>query len=243
MLFYMNLLFIVIAVSLDGFGVGITYGMRKMRIPFAALFVIMLCSGVIVLIAMMIGQVLRTFISPAVASSIGSVILILIGVFVLCSVIRTNRRGRVATVGAAEFSREEDFSVDEENGMDRKFSEGEAKLGKNFTEHEAVNQLQHFKSVLSDPFQADKDKSGTISVSEAFILGTALALDAFGAGLGAAMLGYSPLITAVLIASMSGLFVFTGIKVGFLLSQNRTIAKLTFMPPVLLICIGLFNMI
>src|SRR5699024_1791332 len=160
MLFYMNLLFIVIAVSLDGFGVGITYGMRKMRIPFAALFVIMLCSGVIVLIAMMIGQVLRTFISPAVASSIGSVILILIGVFVLCSVIRNNRRGMSAKVDTTEFSREDDFLVDEGNGMDRKFSEGDAKLGENFTEHEAVNQLQHFKSVLSDPFQADKDKSG-----------------------------------------------------------------------------------
>src|SRR5690625_3085806 len=135
-----------------------------------------------------------------------------------------------AKVDTTEFSREEDFLVDEGNGMDRKVSEGDAKLGEYFAEHEAVNQLQHFDSVLSDPFQADKDRSGTISVSEAFILGTALALDAFGAGLGAAMLGYSPLITAVLIASMSGLFVFTGIKVGFLLSRNRMVARLTFMP-------------
>lgn len=211
MVFYINLLFIVIAVSLDGFGVGITYGMRKIRIPFKALLVIMLCSGMIVMVSMMIGQLLRAIISPNVASLIGSTILIFIGIFVLFSIVRPSQRKNCEQTVTHD--------VDE-----------------------ATNQLQHFKSVLRDPFQADKDKSGTISVSEAFILGTALALDAFGAGLGAAMLGYSPIVTAVLIATMSGLFVFSGIKIGFLLSKNRMIARLTFIPPLLLICIGLFNL-
>lgn len=211
MVFYINLLFIVIAVSLDGFGVGVTYGMRKIRIPFKALLVIMLCSGMIVMVSMMIGQLLRAIISPNVASLIGSTILIFIGIFVLFSIVRPSQRKNCEQTVTHD--------VDE-----------------------ATNQLQHFKSVLRDPFQADKDKSGTISVSEAFILGTALALDAFGAGLGAAMLGYSPIVTAVLIATMSGLFVFSGIKIGFLLSKNRMIARLTFMPPLLLICIGLFNL-
>lgn len=214
MVFYINLLFIVIAVSLDGFGVGVTYGMRKIRIPFKALLVIMLCSGIIVLISMMIGHLLRTIISPTVASMIGSTILIFIGIFVLFSIVRPGQRKNYEQI-----------------------------LNSKMEVDETANQLQHFKSVLKDPFQADKDKSGTISVSEAFILGTALALDAFGAGLGAAMLGYSPFITAVLIATMSGLFVFSGIKIGFLLSQNRVIARLTFMPPLLLIGIGLFNLI
>ena len=92
MVFYINLLFIVIAVSLDGFGVGVTYGMRKIRIPFKALLVIMLCSGIIVLISMMIGHLLRTIISPTVASMIGSTILIFIGIFVLFSIVRPGQR-------------------------------------------------------------------------------------------------------------------------------------------------------
>lgn len=255
MIFYMNLLFIVIAVSLDGFGVGITYGMRKIRIPFAALFVIMLCSGVIVMISMMIGQMLRAFISPQVASAIGSTILILIGMFVLFSVFRTNRMKKCSTAGEQNESVEQAQNVAlyqevaRQNGVaSSEFPDGrsgntENAHGNHQTfDNTPIDQLKHFKSVLSDPFQADKDKSGTISVSEAFFLGTALALDAFGAGLGAAMLGYAPIITAVLIASMSGLFVFSGIKIGFFLSRNRTIARLTFMPPVLLICIGIVNL-
>lgn len=210
MIYYMNLISIVIAVSLDGFGVGITYGMRKIRISFPALLVIMLCSGVIVITSMLIGNMLRMFISPAITSILGSVILIALGLFVLFSIIRSNKH---------EKQENEDESMD----------------------GETESTFNHFKSVVSDPYRADKDRSGSISVGEALVLGTALALDAFGAGIGAAMLGYSPIITSILIATMSGLFVFSGIKIGFLLSQNKTMAKLTYFPPLLLICIGIFN--
>lgn len=212
MIYYMNLISIVIAVSLDGFGVGITYGMRKIRISFAALLVIMICSGVIVITSMLIGNFLRTFISPEITSVLGSVILIALGIFVLFSIIRSNNIEQV-----------------KENGIE------------NYEEENTESRFNHFKSVVSDPHRADKDRSGSISVGEALVLGTALALDAFGAGIGAAMLGYSPILTSILIATMSGVFVFSGIKIGFLLSQNKTMAKLTYLPPLLLICIGVFN--
>jgi len=213
MIYYMNLISIVIAVSLDGFGVGITYGMRKIRISVAALSVIMLCSGVIVLVSMLIGHVLRMFISPAATSILGSVILIALGLFVLSSIIRSNKN-------------------DNEKRMETIINGNE----------DTDSRLHHFKSVISDPHQADKDKSGSISVGEALVLGTALAMDAFGAGFGAAMLGYSPILTSILIATMSGVFVFTGIKIGFLLSKNKTMAKLTYLPPILLILIGTYNL-
>lgn len=210
MIFYMNLISIVIAVSLDGFGVGITYGMRKIRISFSALLVIMLCSGVIVISSMLIGHILRMFISPAITSLLGSVILIALGLFVLSSIIRSNKN--------------------------------EYKTNKEHKNEEPDSHISHFKSVISDPHRADKDRSGSISVGEALVLGTALAMDAFGAGLGAAMLGYSPMLTSVLVATMSGVFVFTGTKIGFLLSKNETLAKLTYLPPILLICIGIYNL-
>lgn len=209
MIFYMNLISIVIAVSLDGFGVGITYGMRNIRISFLALLTIMLCSGVIVLCSMLVGNILRMFISPAITSVLGSIILIMLGLFVLYSNIRSKKNQQI--------------SHDETNKDENKFS--------------------HFKSVMSDPHQADKDRSGSISVGEAFVLGIALALDAFGAGFGAAMLGYSPMLTSFLVATMSGLFVYSGIKIGLLLSKNKLLAKLTFLPPILLICIGVYNLV
>lgn len=207
MLFYTGLFFLVIAVSLDGFGVGIAYGMRRIRVPLPALLVIMLCSGVIVLTSMTIGSMLTTFISANMAEVIGGVILIGIGLFCLWNVTRAKKE-------------EVDVLVEQKE-----------------------SQLSSFTSVLKEPRTADLDQSGFISIQEAFLLGFALALDAFGAGLSAAMLGYSPLLTAGLIAFMSGLLVFCGTHIGLFLSNNRWVKKLTLLPPFLLIALGIYNIL
>lgn len=205
MIFYMNLISIVIAVSLDGFGVGITYGMRRMKISIGALFVIISCSGMIVIVSMMIGHLLKLFISPTITKVLGSSILIMLGIFVFISIIRPKQM-------------------------------------KQQTDNSSNTKWHHVKTVLSKPIKADKDRSGTISMSEAIALGIALALDAFGAGLGAAMLGYSPWITSLLIATMSGVFVYSGLKLGYLLAGNKILSRLTFLPPFLLIAIGVYNL-
>ena len=46
--------------------------------------------------------------------------------------------------------------------------------------------------ILRKPTVADFDKSGTISAGEA-LLGIALSVDSFGAGIGASLLGMHPL--------------------------------------------------
>ncbi|MBC5637677.1 sporulation membrane protein YtaF [Ornithinibacillus sp. BX22] len=210
-LFYTGLLFLVIAVSLDGFGVGITYGMRRIVVPKSALFIIMMCSGVVVLLSMLIGTVLNSFLSVSVAETIGGVILIVIGLFSLINIIRNQLK---------------QGEIDEE-------------------EHQATTagNFQSFRTVIAKPDKADLDRSGTISLGEATLLGTALALDAFGAGIGAAILGYSPFITPVLIAIMSGVFVHLGIKVGVILSKNKRLERMNFLPPILLITLGVLNLI
>lgn len=203
--FYMGLLLLVIAVSLDGFGVGVTYGMKKTKVPLAALFIIMLCSGIVVLLSMTIGDVLKTFISPNHATMIGGLILIFLGLFSLFNLVRSNTT-----------------KTDTEINNDKR--------------------LNRFRAVLSTPDRADLDASGIISPGEAFLLGMALALDAFGAGLGAAIIGYSPWITAVSVAFMSGIFLFCGIQIGLLLIKNKHMQKLSYLPPIILISLGLFNM-
>ncbi|MEN1967441.1 sporulation membrane protein YtaF [Lentibacillus sp. N15] len=207
MLFYTGLFFLVIAVSLDGFGVGIAYGMRRIRIPLPALLIIMLCSGIIVLISMTIGSVLTAFISAKAAKIIGGMILVVIGLFCLWNVTRSKPE-------------ETNDQIEDKE-----------------------SQLSQFRSVLKEPQQADLDQSGMISNKEAFLLGFALALDAFGAGLSAAMVGYSPFLTAGLIAFMSGLLVYCGTNVGIFLSNNRWVKKLTLVPPFLLISLGIYNML
>lgn len=204
MLFYTGLIFLVIAVSLDGFGVGVTYGIRKIQVPFTALFIIMLCSGLVVLLSMTIGSMLSTLISPHLAKIFGGCILISLGIFSLYNITRAN-------------DDTDDLNKDED------------KRG------------NVFKTVLTNPDQADLDSSGVISTHEALLLGLALALDAFGAGLGASIIGYSPLLTTLFISCMSGFFLFSGIKVGLFLSKSKQLQQMTFIPPLLLIVLGIYN--
>src|SRR5690625_838134 len=166
MLFYTGLLALVIAVSLDGFTVGVTYGMRKIHVPLLALAIIMLCSGFIVLLSMTIGNLLTNFITPQFTTTLGGVILFMLGVFALFQV---KRQGKQRTM---------------------------------------PKEKPPLHKVLMTPKHADLDRSGVITLDEALLLGIALALDAFGAGLGASMLGYAPMLTTLLVASMSGCFVF-----------------------------------
>ncbi|MFD1387127.1 sporulation membrane protein YtaF [Oceanobacillus oncorhynchi subsp. oncorhynchi] len=204
---YTGMLLLVIAVSLDGFSVGITYGMRQIKVPLLSLFVIMFCSGLIVFLSMEVGDFLRSFISPQGASMLGGGILIFLGVFSLISMFRSQETEAV------------------KNG-----------------DHASSNvKFENMKTVLTRPKEADLDKSGIISINESILLGFALALDAFGAGIGAAMLGYSPLITALLTAGMSGLFLFSGIMFGSYLWRIPALQRLSFLPSVFLITLGCWN--
>ncbi|MBE4908234.1 sporulation membrane protein YtaF [Bacillus luteolus] len=96
-------------------------------------------------------------------------------------------------------------------------------------------------NILRKPMVADFDKSGTITGVEAFMLGLALSLDAFGAGIGAALLGYSPWIMATCVAIMSSLFVTLGINSGRTFSESKWIQKFSFLPGVMLIVIGIWK--
>ena len=78
-----SLLFLAIAVSIDSFSVGFTYGLRKMRIPFKAIVIIACCSGIVLLISMLIGSLLTTFLPVSVTDKLGGGILIAIGLWVL----------------------------------------------------------------------------------------------------------------------------------------------------------------
>ncbi len=96
--------------------------------------------------------------------------------------------------------------------------------------------------ILKKPTRADFDRSGTITGLEAVLLGAALSLDAFGVGIGAAMLGYSPLLLASLTALIGFIFLSSGLLVGRIFAHITVIQRLAFMPGVLLILIGILKM-
>lgn len=96
--------------------------------------------------------------------------------------------------------------------------------------------------ILKKPLSADFDLSGTITGIEAILLGLALSLDSFGAGIGAAMLGLSPVFLSLAAAAMSSAFVYAGIKCGVYFSKWRWFEKIAFFPGLLLIIIGIWKL-
>ncbi|TXL65127.1 sporulation membrane protein YtaF [Cerasibacillus terrae] len=213
MLYYTGLLLLIIAVSMDGFGVGMTYGMRQTKVPILAISIIMCCSGIIVFLSMFIGDFLKQIMSPVFADILGGMILIGLGFFSLVNTIQSKKKA----------VSEKTETVKNSSQMNGKFV--------------------HVKTVFTTPEKADLDQSGVISSGEAFLLGLALALDAFGAGIGAAMIGYPPFLTAFSVAIMSGLFLQFGIHIGFFLTRNRYLKNLSFLPAIFLILIGLSNIL
>ena len=96
--------------------------------------------------------------------------------------------------------------------------------------------------ILRKPTMADFDRSGTITGMEAVFLGIALSLDAFGAGVSAALLNYSVAFTTFLVCLLSLSFLFSGLKIGKSFRKYDWLQKYSFLPGIMLIVIGIFKM-
>ncbi|MFC5702335.1 sporulation membrane protein YtaF [Cohnella faecalis] len=223
-----SLLILSFAVSLDGFGVGITYGVRKIRIPAGSIVIISACSGLIILLSMLAGAAMSGWMSPHGASIVGAVILIGIGGWAL-----------------SQFFRNREDEDGDKTTSDAEERHRPAKPAE--TQRPVITlELKLFGiiiQILRKPSAADVDRSGIISAGEAFLLGTALSLDAFGAGIGAGLVGFPPNLTAVLIAAASGTFLWLGTRVGFIAAGWSWVNRLTVLPGIILIAMGIFKLL
>ena len=77
------LLLLGLAVSLDSFTVGLTYGMRKVSIPFKSFVIISSCTFLVLLLAMGLGSFIEVFMSYEAGERLGGIILVGIGIWVL----------------------------------------------------------------------------------------------------------------------------------------------------------------
>ncbi len=219
---YLSLLALAFAVSLDSFGVGISYGLRRIKIPILSILIITSCSAVLVLLSMQLGKYLGGFIGVETANLIGAIILIAIGCWAIIN-LYFNRETKQDESSA-------ETPVEEE--------EAETKDPRPVLNIE-IKTLGLVIRILKKPTAADFDKSGTITGTEAAFLGTALSLDGFGAGIGAALMGYSPWLTAILISFLCTIFILLGLRLGFIYSNVKWLQRMSFIPGILLIIFGI----
>lgn len=240
MLPFLSLAILALAVSLDGFGVGVMYGLRKIRIPLVSIAIISGCSGLVIFTSMQIGAFAAKFLSPAVAKSTGAVILIGIGLWAIVQMWRQrpdNGSADVSDTGpGGTVPGQSAAASDVRTGLSAPTG------GIRTVLRIEMKRLGLVIEILRTPSLADVDRSGYISSSEAVLLGAALSLDAFGAGIGAAFIGYAPLVTAAVIAVSSGLFIATGLRVGLTYADTRWLQRLAVLPGCILIAMGIMKL-
>jgi len=243
----LSLLLLAFAVSLDGFGVGVTYGLRQIRIPLFSIVIIAICSGCVIWLSMLAGGWITSYLSPAVARFLGAFILIGIGCWALVQ-LHLSRKGRSAGEEPPEVARSGGVGgtdgAEEAGGVAG--LDGRAPAAKEALATLVNIELKRFGvviQILRTPQAADVDRSGNISSSEAVLLGLALSLDALGAGLGAAMLGFSPLLTAAFIALASGFFLMTGMRVGMRFASLPSARVFSVLPGLILIVMGITRLL
>lgn len=227
-----SLMFLALAVSLDGFSVGVMYGLRKIRMPLLSVAIISVCSGLIIYVSMQIGVYISRFVDPVYAKGIGGLILIGIGVWAVYQVITEKKESPEQDGAGASLNVEPAAASNVVNGQSTKE-----------ILYIELKRLGLVIQILRTPSMADVDRSGNISASEAVLLGVALSLDAFGAGIGAALIGFTPWLTSAVIALASGAFLATGLRIGYRYSELFWIRRLSMFPGFVLIFMGIMKLL
>ncbi|TGE32096.1 sporulation membrane protein YtaF [Desulfosporosinus sp. Sb-LF] len=215
-------LLMAVALSLDGFGVGLAYGLRRIRIPMSSLIVIALCTVFAMGTSMLFGSWVMLWLRFIPASLLGAVILLALGVFQLSKAI-WNRKREIFPEAVPAMAVTLQMPV-----MEPIFRFQFRFLG-------LVIQ------VLKTPDIADVDGSGGINFRESLLLGSALAMDAFASGIGAAMAGMTLSVVGV-VAITQIMMLRGGQQMAGKIPENWT-AKAEFLPGVVLILIGLGKLI
>ncbi|HHX87508.1 MAG TPA: sporulation membrane protein YtaF [Firmicutes bacterium] len=204
---------LVLAVSIDGFSAGFSFGLRRLVIPLYSLLIICLFSSLAAVFSMLIGSRVAMLIPVSWLPSVGGAILIILGVYIIISDFRKSRQPALP-----EWEREE---VDAENG----------------------SSLRILTSISKCPDKADLDCSGKLSAGEAALLGLVLSADVFGAGIGASLIGLPIFLTAMAVGAAQLLLIPLGAGCGRLMSGLVSLKMTSLWAGFILIFVGLINML
>ena len=89
---FISLILLAFTLSLDSCSVGLTYGLRSVRIPLRSIIIIGMCSAAVMLVSMGIGHMIAKVFSPVIATRIGGLVLIGIGIWVLYQFFEVRKR-------------------------------------------------------------------------------------------------------------------------------------------------------
>lgn len=219
-----NSLFLAISSSIDSLGIGITYGIKNTKISYIGKIVLLLISFFVSILSIWFGNAIKSVFSNFFATSIGSILLIGMGVFICFQT----------------FQKEKSISDDCPNNNNNNLNVEEEKIYSFF-----INFLGITIKIIKNPISSDFDSSNSIDAKEAIFLGIALSLDSFCIGIGGSIIGVNSFLFPFFIAVFQLAFLSLGNFLG------RKLNKLSHLPDniwsiisgFLLITIGLIKLL
>ncbi len=206
-------LLLALAVSIDGFSVGFSCGLRRLIIPLTSLMVISLLSAGAIALSMFTGSAFMYLASLRSITAVGGTVLILFGI-----------------VAIAQHYIDKGAKDDPAPGAGGEIGAKQPRRPERFT------------YLLRRPEAADLDRSGILSAGEALLLGSALAADAFAAGFGAALIG-APLWSTVLAVGLTKfVLVPLGVAFGRAAAGKVAPAYIPLLGGAILIFLGIMNL-
>lgn len=204
---------LALSVSIDSFGIGITYGLRNTKISIPSNIILFIMSVLITSLSVYIGNIITHIFSESFVSYIGTIFLILMGLWVIFQSLKTKCNVRNA-----------------------KISDNEPKIYKIFIEFLGIT-IQ----IIRNPISSDLDNSKRIDCKEALFLGLALSIDSICIGICSSIIGYTSILFPILVATFQLMFLGTGRFIGSKILSVSNIPENIWnvLSGVLLICIGI----
>jgi putative sporulation protein YtaF len=210
----LSIFLLAVSTSLDNFGVGIAYGIRRVCIPFASnlLIAVMNCAGT--MIAMIAGERLFFFMEPKTASFIGSALFLAAGSLVLTRTIARKLRGQEVVNGA----------------------------GAGTADISGKPAIARAMMIINRPDIITLHCEDHVRLKEGFLLAMALTFSNLVTGVGAGLIGLNLAFTTLFIFVFSILAVSAGLRLGGYTGRHWFGGLSDPVAGLLLIAIGIYEL-
>jgi putative sporulation protein YtaF len=206
----LTIFLLAVSCNLDNVGVGMAYGARGIGIPLASNLLIAVITAAGTGVCIVFGKQIFQVLPGEVGVILGAVLLLGMGIWVIRQEMGERDRPGQEVPAAAP-------------------ADGGAQQ----------SWLRRLFLVLEHPALADRDASGHIDLRESFLLSLALMLNNIPNGVGAGLLGFSTLLTTVMVGLLSIVTFWLGIGLGRSVGIRWLGRQAGILSGVLLIGIGL----
>ncbi len=213
------IILLAISLSIDALGLGVSYGMKGVKVPLMPKMLICFSSVIYALIGLVIGSWLLHILGMEFANIIGIIILLSMGMWMILKSRKCN--DTIKEVYSQHLEQQ------------------------NKLLEIAIKSIGITIMVVKNPVRGDIDNSGTIDIKEAILLGVALNVDATAACIGTIMIGVSSLFIPLFVGVIQMLFLGGGLYIGRAMADRKVLNErlISVIPGLILITLGLFRMV